>query len=151
MEEKTLDRVVAGYIVSNYKVLLVNHKELDKWLPFGGHIEENETPDDALRREAKEELGIEIEFLQYPESRKGNKREYALPFYVDVHPIEENHLHYCLFYLCKMKSRTISPNLEEINAYGWFSRENLEGSLVSKPVREACLQAIRTIRIMRTL
>lgn len=148
MPDKTLDIVVAGYLVRDYKVLLVNHKKLDKWLPFGGHIDKNETPDDALRREAKEELGIEIEFLQYPESRKGNTKEYALPFYVDVHPIAENHLHYCLFYLCKMKSKTITPNLEEINAYGWFSRENLESSLVPDSVKKAVLDAIK---IMRTI
>jgi len=77
----SLDIVVAGYLVKDGKVLLVDHKLLNCWLPVGGHIDKNETPDDALRREVKEELdGLEIEFLQYPEPREGNNREYALPF-----------------------------------------------------------------------
>ena len=32
----------------------------DKWLGLGGHIEENETPDDALLREVYEESGLTI-------------------------------------------------------------------------------------------
>ena len=54
------DLVVAGYIFSKDKVLLIHHKKLDLWLPVGGHIEKNETPDEALLREIKEEIGIDV-------------------------------------------------------------------------------------------
>ncbi|MCX6799315.1 MAG: NUDIX domain-containing protein [Candidatus Diapherotrites archaeon] len=43
--------------------LLIKHKKLGKWLPPGGHMEKNETPDDALQRELMEELGIKIRIL----------------------------------------------------------------------------------------
>lgn len=58
MVEKSLDleMVVAGYIVNKDKLLLIHHKKLKKWLPVGGHIDENETPCKALRREVKEEM-----------------------------------------------------------------------------------------------
>jgi 8-oxo-dGTP pyrophosphatase MutT (NUDIX family) len=39
---------------------LINHKQLNKWLAIGGHIELNEDPDEALFREGKEECGLEI-------------------------------------------------------------------------------------------
>ena len=104
-ENITLDIVVAGYIVKEGKVLLIHHKKLNNWLPVGGHIEKNETPDGALRREIREELGIEVDILNYPKERRGNRKEYAFPFYVNVHHITRNHLHYCLFYLCKAKER----------------------------------------------
>lgn len=45
------------------KVLLIFHKKLQKWIPPGGHLEPNETPDFAARREVLEETGYEIEFL----------------------------------------------------------------------------------------
>jgi 8-oxo-dGTP diphosphatase len=45
------------------KVLLVDHKKAELWLPPGGHVELNENPKDTVLREAKEELGIEAEFL----------------------------------------------------------------------------------------
>ena len=57
------DLVVSGYIFHNDKVLLIHHAKLDKWLPVGGHIDENETPDQALRREVKEETNLDIEIL----------------------------------------------------------------------------------------
>ena len=94
----SLDIVVAGYIVNDDKLLLIHHKKLNKWLPVGGHLKPNETPDEGLRREVKEEVGLDIEFLQYPELRRGNNHEFALPFYVNRHHITDTHLHYCLSY-----------------------------------------------------
>lgn len=55
------DLVVAGYIFDKNKVLLIHHKKSDLWLPVWGQIEINETPDDGLIREIKEEVGIEVE------------------------------------------------------------------------------------------
>ena len=39
-------------------MLLIHHKGLGKWLPPGGHIEENEVPHEAAIREVYEETGI---------------------------------------------------------------------------------------------
>ena len=34
-----IDFTVAIFVVNADKVLLVHHRQLDKWLPLGGHIE----------------------------------------------------------------------------------------------------------------
>lgn len=52
------------YIIKSGKVLLLQHPKLHKWLPPGGHVEENETPPECARREALEETGLEIELIQ---------------------------------------------------------------------------------------
>lgn len=44
-------------------ILLVDHKKSGLWLPPGGHVEPDEDPKETVRREAKEELGIEADFL----------------------------------------------------------------------------------------
>lgn len=43
--------------------LLVDHKRARLWLPPGGHVEIDEHPKDTVIREAKEELGIDADFL----------------------------------------------------------------------------------------
>lgn len=45
------------------KVLLVDHRNAQLWLPPGGHVEPNEHPKDTVKREIIEELGIEADFL----------------------------------------------------------------------------------------
>lgn len=54
-----------AYVVNpdNRKLLLVKHKEYNKWLQPGGHIENNETPEEAAIREVYEETGIKITLI----------------------------------------------------------------------------------------
>ena len=44
------------------KILLVDHKKAQLWVPAGGHVDEGEHPQETARRECFEELGIEAEF-----------------------------------------------------------------------------------------
>ena len=49
---------VAVFVVHAERVLLHYHRKLGRWLPPGGHIENNEVPDAAAVREVAEETGI---------------------------------------------------------------------------------------------
>jgi ADP-ribose pyrophosphatase YjhB (NUDIX family) len=65
------------------KILMIHHNKLRVWLPPGGHIEENELPDDAVLREIFEETGIRALFLsetQKLEPSNENCRELQSPF-----------------------------------------------------------------------
>ena len=56
-------RVVAAIIIDNNKVLATERGYgdlINKWECPGGKIEENETPEEALKREIKEEMNVEI-------------------------------------------------------------------------------------------
>ncbi len=52
------------YLFFKQKTLLLKHPKLEKWLPPGGHIEKNETPPCAAKREVKEETGLEFNFIR---------------------------------------------------------------------------------------
>ncbi|MBW2987959.1 nucleoside triphosphate hydrolase [Candidatus Woesearchaeota archaeon] len=122
------DLVVAGYLIHRNKVLLIKHKKIGKWLPPGGHIEPNETPDEALKREIKEELNLDIEILNTTRvAEEGNiKQQLAVPFYVNVHSVG-SHDHCCLFYICKPKNpEQIALNQAELDGYKWFTKEELK-------------------------
>lgn len=77
----------SGYLVKNNKVLLVHHKKFDKWTPPGGHLEENETPDEAVIREWREELGLDINVIPAHESAfagDANATPIPMPFHIDL-------------------------------------------------------------------
>ena len=138
--------VVAGYIFSKNKVLLVHHSKLDLWLPPGGHIDKDETPDDALLREIKEELSMDVEVLNQSDiSAQGNViKNLALPFHVNVHSIND-HNHCCFFYICKaLNPENLKAN-HEIKNFEWFTREQLNQNHVPIDVRHMALKAFELI------
>ena len=142
------DLVIGGFLIHENKTLLIHHKKLDLWLPVGGHIDENETPDDAVKREFKEELNIDVEILnKVGLGEVGNtKKELAVPFYVNVHNVGD-HDHCCFFYLCKVKNmEDLKINERELNDYRWFSVEELENEDIPEDVRNIAKKAFELFR-----
>lgn len=137
------DLVVAGYVVHKNKVLLIHHKKLNLWLPVGGHIEKDETPDAAMLREAKEEIGIDIELLNKSELPFGKnvKKNLAAPFHVNVH-VAGDHDHCCFFYLCSCKNDILEINKNEVNGFQWFDKEELKDEKVPIDVRHLAWKAL---------
>lgn len=45
------------------RALLLWHKRLGRWMPPGGHVDDDETPEDTARRECKEETGLDVEIV----------------------------------------------------------------------------------------
>ena len=56
-----------AYVVAGDRTLLLWHRGLGMWLAPGGHAEANEDPVQAALREAREELGLEVEVIQPPD------------------------------------------------------------------------------------
>lgn len=65
--------VTTGIVVNRErtKTLIVYHKKLNVWLHPGGHLEKNETPDEAVVREVQEETGLDATFFK--------EEDFALP------------------------------------------------------------------------
>lgn len=136
------DLTIAAYIMHEDKVLLVHHRKLDWWLPVGGHIEENETPDDALLREVKEETGLNVEILNKTQmSSEGNvKANLATPFHVNVHSVGD-HDHCCFFYVCKaLNAEEIRIN-KELKNFQWLTKEELNQEHIPVDVKHLALKA----------
>ena len=125
------DLVVAGYIFNKDKVLLIHHRKLDLWLPVGGHIDKDETPNEALFREIKEEVGIDVEILNKSDiPAVGNvKQNLAAPFHVNIHSVGD-HEHCCFFYLCKALNAEKLKINGELKYFDWFSKKDLSKNYV---------------------
>ena len=134
-----LEFVVAACIIrDDHRVLLIWHKRHKEWLPPGGHLKDNETPDDAVVREVHEETGLEIDHIDYRKSTtiEGIKRQLPLPFFADVHNVGD-HDHCCFYYLARPKNqeRPVTLNLNEVEDYRWFDESDLSSVGVPPDVK----------------
>lgn len=122
-----IDFIVNIFIVYENKVLLIYHKQLNKWLPIGGHIELNEDPEEALLREVREECGLEIKVLGEKPTIKSEGTKFLYPpSFLDIHKISETHKHIGFIYFAKAKSDKFIFNKEEHKGIRWFAKEDLE-------------------------
>jgi 8-oxo-dGTP pyrophosphatase MutT (NUDIX family) len=137
------DLVVSAYIFHNNNLLLIHHKKLNMWLPVGGHIEKDETPDEALLREAREEVNLDVEILSEANLLPGAncKKVLANPFHVNVHTVKD-HDHCCFFYACKAKNpENLVINKAEVEDFRWASKEELSSPDISLDVKNIGLRA----------
>ena len=98
------------YLISEEKVLLLFHPKLKKWLPPGGHLEPNESPPEAARREVLEETGLEFEFILQENIwvERWNASSFVRPYLCLIENIPEYgknpaHQHLDLIYLGRVK------------------------------------------------
>src|ERR1035437_10061638 len=84
-----IDFTVSIFVVQDGKILLIHHRNLNKWLPLGGHVELDEDPETAALREAKEESGLEVELLgERPPTTEPGTRALITPRFMDIHRID---------------------------------------------------------------
>ena len=142
-----LEFVVAGCIVrDDRRLLLIWHKRHREWLPPGGHVKQDETPDDAVMREVREETGVEIDLVdrQFSRTTEGIKRQLSLPFFTDVHNVG-GHDHCCFYYLARPRNRDqpVILNLNEVEDYRWFEESDLSSKGLPPDVEQISRLAIR--------
>jgi len=104
------------------RVLLCDHRLSGLWLPTGGHVEPNEHPADAVRREVVEELGIEAEF----DSTVGPE-----PFFLTVTETvggpDVRHTDVSLWFaLAGTQDQQFFPDEREFFAVRWWSQRELQ-------------------------
>ena len=138
----TRDFVSTVFIVKDKKVLLIKHKKIGLWLPPGGHIEENETPEEAAMREIKEETGLDIDLK--PE--KFHRISVLKPHHVEIHPIREGHEHISFVYFTKPLGGELIKNKEEHDDIRWFSEKDLDSDEVHVEIRHFGKEAIKGVK-----
>ena len=123
-----LDLTAAGYIFHDNKLLLIHHTKLNMWLPVGGHIELNESPDNAVLREIEEETCIKARIVDVLPSDVPLKpelaRQTAVPFYTNIHSVGD-HEHWCACYLCECDSDVVQID-KDSRGFRWLTKEQIQ-------------------------
>lgn len=106
------------------KLLLVFHKKFHKWVQPGGHIENNETPEETAMREVYEETGLKIKLLG---RRFPREDDFIRPLGIQRNSNEHGDVHIDITYAAiPLKEQDVILNTEESLGIGWFTREQLE-------------------------
>ena len=147
-----IDFTVAIFVVHGGKILLIHHRKLDKWLPLGGHIELDEDPEQAARREAKEESGLEVELLgERPPTTSPGTRALIAPRFLDIHRISDTHEHIGMIYWARPTGGGDAPAAKlataEHHDIRWCGKDDLDK--LAPPMADAvkwyCRKAIEEI------
>lgn len=132
--------LVAYFIIASTEmdqVLLVDHKKAELWLPPGGHVDPGEDPKETVRREAKEELGMDVEFLFHE------------PILLTVTKTVGNvakHTDVSLWYLLMGNPhRTLDYDPDEFNQIRWFTIDEIPFEK-SDPHMKRCIQKMLSLK-----
>jgi 8-oxo-dGTP pyrophosphatase MutT (NUDIX family) len=122
-----IDFTVAVFVVHEGKVLIIHHRNLNKWLPLGGHIELDEDPETAALREAKEESGLDVELLgERPPTTEPGTRALIAPRFLDIHRITATHEHIGMIYWARPRNGTLTLSAAEHHDIRWCSTQGLD-------------------------
>ena len=131
--ETTRHFVATVYVVHGGETALHHHEKLDMWLPPGGHIDRDELPHEAAKREVKEEIGIDIDLLapqgnlQSETVRSIPKPQHFLLEDLNVHEEGVGHQHIDFIYYGHADTQNIEPAPGETPAteWEWFTQKEL--------------------------
>ena len=130
----------AFVIDSQQRVLLLWHRRLGRWMPPGGHVDEDETPEDAAKRECKEETGLDVEIIGDAQEdlfarNPGEGRMLRKPIALLLENIPESkernepaHQHMDFLYIARPLNGNDAKELapDESDGMRWFTRAEIE-------------------------
>lgn len=128
-------RCISAVLIRDDKVLLVKRLPQrkvypDLWDLPGGHIEGDESPENALRREAQEELGIDVE------------RYRELGTVLD--PVEPADI--IIFAVTAWHGEPTNAAPEEHSEIGWFTQDSLPESAALDCYRKEVIETMTAAR-----
>lgn len=125
----------AAYDSSSQKVFIGHHKKSGLWLFNGGHIDQGESPKEALKREIREEWGGEVDLS-----------ESQFPQFLSITDINNPTkqtctLHYDIWYFVPVREQDFSPDPDllskEFHSTRWLTIEEARNFVVDRSTLES--------------
>jgi len=121
-----IDFTVEVFVVYNKKVLLRKHDKYGIWLSVGGHIELDEDPNEAAKREVQEEVGLAIQLYDTREYLGDEDiTQLVSPVAMNRHSITETHERVTLVYFARSAADAVIPE-NDADEWMWCTREDID-------------------------
>lgn len=120
------DYCASAFVINpiNKKILLVYHNEFERWVQPGGHIEKNETPEEAVSREVWEETGVKIRLLG---ERFPREQDFIRPLGIQKNRTISGKIHIDIIYPAVPINEVDHIDSDnDVQKIGWFTRNELE-------------------------
>lgn len=116
------------------RALLVRQTDSGRWATIGGSVDVDESPDAAAVREAREEVGIEVELTEILGVLGG-------PEFRLTYPNGDQCAYVSIVYAARVVGGELQPDGDETDAVKWFSRDELVGPELA-PFTQATFRAL---------
>jgi ADP-ribose pyrophosphatase YjhB (NUDIX family) len=113
-----LPSVSACVFDSSGRLLLAEHGDVGLWAAPGGGVDPDERPEEAVVREMKEELDIEVDV-------RGLIGVYGGPEFRTVYPNGHQVAYVIAMYACVIAHGTPTPDGDEITGYRWVGEHEV--------------------------
>jgi len=125
-----LDLCIEAFIVNDGAVLLRLHDKYDIWSGPGGHIDPGEDPNEAVKREAMEEAGLDITLIGpsgWSKEDTDTNQDLVPPVFLNRHHINDHHDHSALIYVATCDTRHLHPHEDEAEVeFRWVTALELK-------------------------
>ena len=124
-----IDLTVSVFIVHKNRVLLRMHDKYDTFLGVGGHVELDEDPLTAAKRECMEEVGLAVHIPGEDEPQRYLKDRFKLrtlprPAHMNIHYVSQTHQHFDIIYYATSESTDVVPERPE-DTWEWLMKEEI--------------------------
>jgi 8-oxo-dGTP pyrophosphatase MutT (NUDIX family) len=145
-----IDFTAEAFIVHKNKVLLRMHDKLKVWMSVGGHIELDEDPVEAVIREVKEEVGLDVKVageINPVENEIYKYREIIAPKHLGRHNINDTHEHVVFVYYATSDTDEIkdSHSEHERTQTKWVELEELNTMDLLPNVKFYAMEALKEL------
>ena len=152
--ETTRHLTATAYVVHDGAIALHEHKRHGAWLPPGGHVDRDELPHEAVRREVEEEMGLTPTLLSDPRDVASPDGQVLPPpqhhmlYDINVYDGHVGHQHIDFIYYATVPSHTITPDAGETQAesWQWYTSDDLCESDLPSDIVQFGTEAIRMAR-----
>lgn len=118
--------VTTIYLVNREnRVLLTWNKNMQTWIPVGGHVDPGENPEEAISREVAEETGFEFEFLQKPFFESNGNVKVLKPERIQIEKVHHHNFHINFIFFGKCTKFYDKAETDENEKLKWFSEEEI--------------------------
>ncbi len=122
-----IDWTVGAFIVHKDRVLLRMHEKYHTYLAVGGHVELDEDPVQAIKRECMEEVGLEINIdggNDLPYYEESDLQILPNPAGMNIHRVSKTHKHIDIIYYATSDTTEVTPE-NETDTWEWLTKSEL--------------------------